>query len=85
MVKPTDVGLLRKITETSSNSSKIFGIIPYVDPKRLMDSCYKSNKMSDVYSVGVEREKIIDSTPHEYIILYQSKMLENESNERPNI
>ncbi|CAG8715279.1 6778_t:CDS:2, partial [Funneliformis mosseae] len=38
---------------TSSNSSKIFGIIPYVNPKRLKDSCYKSNKMSDVYSIGV--------------------------------
>ena len=24
-----------------------------MDPKRLKDSCYKSNKMSDVYSIGV--------------------------------
>ncbi len=45
----------RKIVEASS---KIFGIIPYMDPK-CFNNCknqsnnYKLNKKSDVYSIGV--------------------------------
>ena len=48
-----DFGLSKKIVEESSNSSKIFGIIPYTDPKRLNDKNHKLNKKSDVYSIGV--------------------------------
>ena len=54
-----DFGLSRKISEASSNA-KIFGVIPYIDPKSF-DTCnhnnqnenYKLSKKSDVYSVGV--------------------------------
>ncbi len=48
-----DFGLSRKIAE-ASNTTK-FGIIPYVDPKRLndQDQNYKLNKKSDIYSIGV--------------------------------
>jgi len=50
-----DFGLSRKIAEASS---KIFGIIPYVDPKCFNNSKnqiqnYKLDKKSDVYSIGV--------------------------------
>jgi serine/threonine protein kinase len=52
-----DFGLSKKIAEASSNTSKIFGIIPYVDPKSFNNNNqgqnYKLNKKSDVYSVGV--------------------------------
>ncbi|EXX59377.1 uncharacterized protein OCT59_014176 [Rhizophagus irregularis] len=54
-VKLADFGLSRKISEASSNAS-IFGIIPYVDPKRLEknnNTLYKLNKKSDIYSIGV--------------------------------
>jgi hypothetical protein len=33
--------------------SKVFGVIPFVDPKKLNDHSYKLNKKSDVYSIGV--------------------------------
>jgi serine/threonine protein kinase len=50
-----DFGLSRKIAKASSAASKIFGVIPYIDPKCLNDQSkdYKLNKKSDVYSVGV--------------------------------
>jgi serine/threonine protein kinase len=55
IIKLADFGLSRKIIEVSSNTSRIFGVIPYVDPKYLYDrnKNYKLNKKSDVYSVGV--------------------------------
>ena len=48
-----DFGLSKKIAKASSNISKIFGVIPFVDPKSLNDQGYKLNKKSDVYSIGV--------------------------------
>jgi len=48
-----DFGLSRKIADASSNTSKIFGVIPYVDPKCFNNEKYKLDKKSDVYSVGV--------------------------------
>jgi serine/threonine protein kinase len=54
-IKLADFGLSRKIAEASNSStSKIFGVLPYIDPKSLDKSQnYKLNKKSDVYSVGV--------------------------------
>ncbi|RGB35810.1 hypothetical protein C1646_758914, partial [Rhizophagus diaphanus] len=52
-IKLTDFGLSKKVTETSSVTSKIQGVMPYVDPKKLNDENYKLNKKSDVYSIGV--------------------------------
>ena len=62
-IKLIDFGLSKKIdkesskiiSEASSNVSKVFGIIPYVDPKGLKEpsQSYKLNKKSDVYSIGV--------------------------------
>ncbi|RGB28638.1 kinase-like domain-containing protein [Rhizophagus diaphanus] len=52
-LKLADFGLSRKIA-ASSNNIKVFGSIPYIDPKGLEDQQnYKPNKKSDVYSVGV--------------------------------
>ena len=51
-IKLADFGLSKKISE-SSNASGIFGVIPFIDPKRLNDQSYKLNKKSDVYSIGV--------------------------------
>ncbi|UZO10568.1 uncharacterized protein OCT59_002148 [Rhizophagus irregularis] len=51
-IKLADFGLSKKIAASSINL-KIFGSIPYTDPKRLGDNNYKLNKKSDVYGVGV--------------------------------
>lgn len=40
-------------TKETSNASHIFGIMPYIDPKRFIIENYKLNKKSDIYSVGV--------------------------------
>ncbi|GBB87033.1 hypothetical protein RclHR1_01350008 [Rhizophagus clarus] len=54
MIKLADFGLSKKIAEASNNgASKIYGIIPFVDPKSLNDQNYKLNEKSDVYSIGV--------------------------------
>ena len=54
IIKLADFALSRKIAEVSSNESKMFGVIPYMDPKFLRNQKnYKLNKKSDVYSVGV--------------------------------
>ena len=54
-IKLADFGLSKKIAEASSNTSKLFGVIPYLDPKSFNDQSqnYKLNKKSDVYSIGV--------------------------------
>ncbi|GBC52664.1 kinase-like domain-containing protein [Rhizophagus irregularis DAOM 181602=DAOM 197198] len=53
-IKLTDFGLSKKISEASSDISKVFGVLPYVDPKSFEDKeNYKLNKKSDVYSIGV--------------------------------
>ncbi|CAB4393291.1 unnamed protein product [Rhizophagus irregularis] len=52
-IKVADFGLSKKIVEASS-TSKVLGVIPYVDPKSFDDKeKYKLNKKSDVYSIGV--------------------------------
>ena len=52
-IKLADFGLSMKIAEVSSNVSKIFGVVPYVDPKGLKDPRHKLDRKSDVYSIGV--------------------------------
>ncbi|PKY14339.1 kinase-like protein [Rhizophagus irregularis] len=53
-VKLADFGLSKKIAETTSNS-KVFGVIPYIDPKsfNIKSNKYTLNKKSDIYSIGV--------------------------------
>jgi serine/threonine protein kinase len=53
-----DFGLSTEETpiETSketSNASHIFGVMPYIDPKRFIIENYKLTKKSDVYSIGM--------------------------------
>ncbi|CAB4398034.1 unnamed protein product [Rhizophagus irregularis] len=57
-IKLADFGLSRKITDISYNSTDIFGVVPYIDPKYLNNikdksQPYKLNPKSDVYSIGV--------------------------------
>ncbi|RIA81422.1 hypothetical protein C1645_881628 [Glomus cerebriforme] len=54
-IKLADFGLSKKFAEASSNTSKVLGVIPYVDPKLFnnQNQNYKLNEKSDVYSIGV--------------------------------
>ncbi|CAI2161825.1 17633_t:CDS:2 [Funneliformis geosporum] len=60
-IKLADFGLSKRIEEKSKNQSKIFGIVPYIDPKRFKRRRsennvllpYVLNEKSDVYSVGI--------------------------------
>ena len=56
-----DFGLSKRIEDASNSRSKLFGIVPYVDPKSFnrqrrnnsQVKAYSLNNKSDVYSVGV--------------------------------
>ncbi|GBB95590.1 hypothetical protein RclHR1_02570024 [Rhizophagus clarus] len=52
-IKLADFGLSKEESNETSSSSQIFGVIPYIDPKRFIINNYKLTKKSDVYSVGV--------------------------------
>jgi len=62
-IKLADFGLSKKINEASNSQSKLFGIIPYIDPRRLQRRLQKNNnnpiqsktlnEKTDVYSVGI--------------------------------
>lgn len=52
-IKLADFGQSKKIVEASSSStSSVYGVVPYVDPK-FDGKNYRLNKKSDVYSIGV--------------------------------
>src|ERR1044072_4246208 len=57
MIKLADFGLSRRLAEVSNTVKDIFGMVPYIDPqyfkKQPNNKHYRSNKKSDVYSVGV--------------------------------
>ncbi|RGB27427.1 hypothetical protein C1646_658087 [Rhizophagus diaphanus] len=62
-IKLADFGLSKRIDETSKSQSKLLGMIPYIDPKILMDNNLKSNEKSDIYSIGVLLWEISSGKP----------------------
>jgi serine/threonine protein kinase len=71
-IKLADFGLSKRIEESSNLQSKLFGIIPYVDPKSFNRSndptqMYSLNKKSDIYSVGVLLWEISSGQPPFYV------------------
>src|SRR5438045_4652448 len=47
--------------------SDLFGVIPYVDPKKFSKSSYSLNKKSDVYSIGMLLWEISNGQPPFYV------------------
>ncbi|CAB4438307.1 unnamed protein product [Rhizophagus irregularis] len=81
-IKLADFGLSKRIDEASNSQSKLLGMIPYIDPKILMNSNnLKLNEKSDVYR---RREEIIPDTPNDYSNLY-IECWNNEPSKRPNM
>jgi serine/threonine protein kinase len=72
-----DFGLSKRIRGSSNCQSKLFGMIPYVDPKIFNNQrnnnnnqimqMYSLNVKSDVYSVGVLLWEISNGKPPFYI------------------
>ena len=70
-IKLADFGLSKRIEESSNIQSKLFGMVPYVDPKmfdRKRNSnnqiqLYSLNKSSDVYSIGILLWEISSGQP----------------------
>ncbi|GBB84172.1 hypothetical protein RclHR1_01080028 [Rhizophagus clarus] len=75
-IKLTDFGLSKRINESSSSKtrSKIFGVIPYIDPKVFNSQVNKStpnqkytlDEKSDIYSIGVLFWEISSGRPPFY-------------------
>ncbi len=63
-IKLADFGLSKRIEESSNIQSKLFGIIPYIDPKSF--NGYTLDEKSDVYSVGVLLWEISSGHPPFY-------------------
>ena len=74
-IKLADFGLSKRIEEASNSQSKLYGMIPYIDPKKFnrrknsnnSTEIYTLNEKSDVYSVGVLLWEISSGQPPFYI------------------
>ncbi|GBC02723.1 hypothetical protein RclHR1_04780010 [Rhizophagus clarus] len=74
IIKLADFGLSKRIEELSNFQSKLFGVIPYIDPQvfiRKSDNnnqmkIYSLNKKSDIYSIGIILWEISNGRPPFY-------------------
>ena len=57
----------KRIKEASKTQSDLFGVVPYVDPKKFSKRSYSLNKKSDVYSVGILLWEISNGRPPFYV------------------
>jgi serine/threonine protein kinase len=62
-IKLTDFGLTKKVDEELKSRSDLFGIIPYIDPKKFIWKKYPLSKKSDIYSIGVLLWEISSGQP----------------------
>ena len=57
----------KRIKEASKTPSDLFGVVPYVDPKKFSKRSYSLNKKSDIYSIGVLLWEISNGQPPFYV------------------
>jgi serine/threonine protein kinase len=72
-----DFGLSRRIEDATNQKSSLYGVIPYIDPKRLENLSYKFNEKSDVYSVGVLLWEMSSGQPPFYNENYHHQLIVN--------
>ena len=65
VIKLADFGLSKRIEEVTELQSKLLGVVPYIDPKSLVNSNkpIKLSEKSDVYSIGVLLWEISSGIP----------------------
>ncbi|RGB40293.1 kinase-like domain-containing protein [Rhizophagus diaphanus] len=97
-IKLADFGLSKRIEEAPNSQSKLYGIIPYIDPKRFNRrknsntvQLYTLNEKSEQYDIDLAveisqglREKIIPGTPENYVKIY-THCWNGEPENRPTI
>ena len=57
----------KRIEDSSKTRPDLFGVVPYMDPKKFGKISYSLNKKSDVYSVGVLLWEISNGQPPFYV------------------
>ncbi|EXX66538.1 Cdc15p [Rhizophagus irregularis DAOM 197198w] len=90
-IKLADFGLSKRINDASKSQSKLLGMIPYIDPKKLVDNNLRSNEKCDEYDFSLmykisqgRREITVPNTPNDYSNLY-TECWNNEPSKRPSI
>ncbi|POG65428.1 kinase-like domain-containing protein [Rhizophagus irregularis DAOM 181602=DAOM 197198] len=63
VIKLADFGLSKRIDEAYKSRSDLFGVVPYIDPKKFSFQQYSLNKKSDIYSIGVLLWEISSGQP----------------------
>ncbi|GBC20659.2 kinase-like domain-containing protein [Rhizophagus irregularis DAOM 181602=DAOM 197198] len=63
IIKLADFGLSKRIDEAYKSRSDLFGVVPYIDPKKFNFQQYSLNKKSDIYSIGVLLWEISSGQP----------------------
>ncbi|RGB42639.1 kinase-like domain-containing protein [Rhizophagus diaphanus] len=66
-IKLADFGLSKRIEASTKKKKDLFGVVPYMDPKKFSNRSYSLNKKSDVYSVGVLLWEISSGKPPFYV------------------
>jgi serine/threonine protein kinase len=75
-IKLADFGLSKRIDGASNSQSRLLGMIPYIDPKILLNNeNLKLGKKSDVYSIGVLLWEISSGSPPFYKEKYDLSLM----------